>query len=60
MPDPNLVKMFVKSDSEEADAINNTLLRKSFRSFTDLFLRTFEDYFKLQVNVSGIKSGLRQ
>jgi len=55
MPDSTLKPMLIKADSEEADAINNALLRKSLRTLTENFLRTFEDYFKLQVNV-GIYS----
>ncbi len=51
MPDPMLKNLLLKSDSEESDAINNSLLKKSFRTLTENFLKTFEDYFKLQVNV---------
>ena len=52
LPDPNLQKMFIAGGSEEADAINNALLRRSIRSLTQSFLSAFETYFKLQINVS--------
>jgi len=38
--------MLIKSDSEEASAINNSLIRKHFRSLTTEFMTAFDDYFK--------------
>lgn len=49
--DPNLLKMLLLSGSEEAAAINNNLIRKSFRELTDAFLHAFAEYFGLQHNV---------
>jgi len=40
------------TETEEAAAINNTLLRKSFRALTESFLEVFEIYFRLQINVN--------
>ena len=51
LPDPNLKKMFMNVDTEEVDAINNALLKKSLQSLTESFLSIFQIYFKLQINV---------
>ena len=51
--DPNLLKMLILSGSEEAAAINNNLIRKSFRELTDAFLQAFAEYFSLQHNVKN-------
>lgn len=55
--DPNLKRMLIMTESEEADAINNALLRKSIRTLTESFLAVFETYFRLQVNVRRFKKG---
>jgi len=51
LPDPNLKKLFMNVDTEEVDAINNALLKKSLQSLTESFLSIFQIYFKLQINV---------
>jgi len=48
--DTSLNPMLIMTESEEADAINNALLRKSLRSLTESFLEIFEIYFRLQIN----------
>jgi len=50
LPDPNLKKMFMNVDTEEVDAINNALLKKSLQNLTESFLSIFQIYFKLQIN----------
>lgn len=50
-PDPTLKNMLIMKGGEEADAINNALLRKSIRTLTESFLSVFETYFRLQINV---------
>lgn len=44
--DKTLDKMLIKAESEEAKAINNSLVRKHFRSLTTEFMKAFDDYFK--------------
>lgn len=51
-PDTSLNPLFIMTETEEAAAINNTLLRKSFRALTESFLEVFEIYFRLQINVN--------
>ena len=49
--DKSVLKMLLPSDTEETAAINNSLLRKHFRSLTKNFLAVFEHYFEKQTNV---------
>lgn len=52
--DSTVTTKLLQSKSEEASAINDTLIRKLFRSLTDSFLQTFAEYFALQKNVSHV------
>ncbi|EAR85516.2 polarity axis stabilization protein (macronuclear) [Tetrahymena thermophila SB210] len=48
--DKTIDKMLLPIESVETDAINNSLIRKSFRNLTQQFIQTFEDYFDNQKN----------
>jgi len=50
IPDKNLSQTLLKTTSEEGGAINNSIIRKAFRSLTEAFLNTFDDYFIMQGN----------
>lgn len=50
-PDPTIKKMLIPVESEEADAINDSLLRKSLQNLTQNFLSAFHVYLRLQINV---------
>lgn len=53
-PDPMIKKMLIPSDSDEADAINDSLLRKSLQNLTENFLSAFHVYLRLQINVKTL------
>lgn len=52
--DRSLMKMLLPGESAEVDAINNSLLRKHFRTLTSQFLAVFDEYFATLSNVSAI------
>jgi hypothetical protein len=48
--DKNLPQTMLKQTSQETSAINNSIIRKAFRSFTEAFLNKFDEYFIMQGN----------
>lgn len=49
--DKNIEKLLLPGETAEVDAINNSLLRKHFRTLTSSFLSVFDEYFDSKTNV---------